>query len=393
MKNLYKSASALLAGLAGAALFFWVALLMHWGGLGQPAQVATSATSSGPAPQLTAAAAPATGAMSPAQIYQKYGNSVVQIVSTFSGSDSGPNDIFHQGQQPEQGIGSGFVASPDGYILTNAHVVTNATSMTGGPTSKASDVEVNFPNGKKAKAQIVGYDLTSSDIAVLKVDPSGLDLVPAVLGDSDKVQVGEPVVAIGSPFGIYASSLTAGVVSAVNRTVESPEAGFTINNAIQTDAAINKGNSGGPLFNSNGEVIGLNEQIASSTGGSEGVGFAVPIDTAKKVMDQIINNGQVQYAFMGITGQTVDESVAQHKNLQVQKGALITSVQNGSPAEQAGLKANDVIVAIDDKAMTSMEDVTGYLLDKKPGDTIKVTYQRGGDKSDTNLQLGTRPQQ
>jgi len=283
-KKFINMATSAAAGIAGGALFFLIAFLLHWGGLNKGAQQVVTVPSA-PA-QLTEAPAPATGSMSPEQIFQKYADSTVQIVSTFPGQVS----LFHSSQQ--QGIGSGFVVSADGYILTNAHVVTNGSQAVG-TAVKASEVEVNFRNGKKAKAQIVGYDLTSSDVAVLKVDPGGLDLVPAALGDSDQTKVGEPVVAIGSPFGVYSNSLTAGVVSAVNRTVESPEAGFSINNAIQTDAAINKGNSGGPLFNSRGEVIGLNEQIASVSGGSEGVGFAVPINTAKKVMEQIINKGEV----------------------------------------------------------------------------------------------------
>lgn len=381
-KKIVNVATSAAAGIAGGALFFLVAFLLHWGGLNQGAQQVVTVPSA--TAQLTEAPAPAAGVMSPEQIFQKYADSTVQIVSTFPGQVS----LFHSSQQ--QGIGSGFVVSADGYILTNAHVVTNGSQAVG-TAVKASEVEVNFRNGKKAKAQIVGYDLTSSDVAVLKVDPGGLDLVPALLGDSDQTKVGEPVVAIGSPFGVYSNSLTAGVVSAVNRTVESPEAGFSINNAIQTDAAINRGNSGGPLFNSRGEVIGLNEQIATVSGGSEGVGFAVPINTAKKVMEQIINKGEVEYAYLGIVGQTVDENVAKRQGLSVDKGAFITEVQPDSPADKAGLKSGDVITAIDGQEMSSMENVTSYLIQKKPGDKVKVTYVRDGDSHDTEVELGKRP--
>lgn len=379
------------AGFIGAALLLLLAFALHVGGLGNDTGngTAPAATVSGTSSQAQFTEAPAPGAaVSPEQIFQKYGDSAVQIVSTFQGTGG---SLFHGGQQQEQGIGSGFVANADGYILTNAHVVTSDTSQTGGPSTKASDVEVDFRNGKKVKAQIVGYDLTSSDVAVIKVDPQGLDLVPAVLGDSDKALVGEQVVAIGSPFGVYSSSLTAGVVSAVNRTVESPQAGFTINNAIQTDAAINRGNSGGPLFNSHGEVIGLNEQIATNSGGSEGVGFAVPINTAKKVMDQILTNGEVEYAFMGIVGQTVNQSNTQSQSLSVDKGALLTDVQSGSPAEKAGLQKGDVITAIDGKPIDSMENVSSFLVDKKPGDRITVTYIRDKASHDTEVELGKRP--
>ncbi len=379
------------AGVAGAAILLLLAFALHIGGLGnEPASQpqATQATATAPQ-EFTQAPAPAGAAMTPEQIFQKYGDSAVEIDSTFQSQGGG---FFNMGQQPaEQGIGSGFVVSKDGYILTDAHVVANSGSQTGGPAGKAAKVQIKFRDGKTVQAQVVGYDLTSSDVALLKVDPKGLNLVPAVLGDSDKVQVGEPVVAIGSPFGVYSSSLTAGVVSAVNRTVESPEQGFTINNAIQTDAAINRGNSGGPLFNSQGQVIGLNEQIATTSGGSEGVGFAVPINIAKKVEAQIIKTGQVQYAFMGVVGQTVDSDLAKTQRLSVDHGALLTEVQSGSPAEKAGLKQGDVITAIDGQNMNTMEDVTAYLVQKKPGDKIKVTYTRGKDSHDANLQLGQRP--
>lgn len=389
------------AGVAGAAIFLLIAFALHIGGIGkeaastsQPAQTAASALQ-----EFTQAPAPSGANMTPQQIFQKYGDSAVEIDSTFQ-SQSGQGDIFNMGQQPaEQGIGSGFVVSKDGYILTNAHVIANTGSGQGGlgqgglggPAEKASKVQVKFKNGKTAQAQVVGYDLTSSDVAVLKVDPAGLNLVPSVLGDSNDVQVGEPVVAIGSPFGVYSSSLTAGVVSAVNRTVESPQQGFTINNAIQTDAAINRGNSGGPLFNSRGEVIGLSEQIATTSGGSEGVGFAVPINIAKQVEAQVIKTGHVQYAFMGVVGQTVDKGLAQTQGLSVAHGALLTEVQSGSPAEKAGLKQGDIITAIDGHAMSSMDDITAYLVQKKPGDKIKVTYTRSKDSRDADLTLGQRP--
>ncbi|MHB1389701.1 MAG: S1C family serine protease [Thermoleophilia bacterium] len=384
-KNLLYIANGAVAGLAGAALFFLCAFSFHWGGIGQSQLMTTipAADSSASVSQVVSATA---GGLNPTQIYQKYADASVQIVSTFSGSGS---SLFNSGSSGGKGIGSGFVANAEGYILTNAHVVID-TETSNTPT-KASKVEVNFRSGKKAEATIVGYDLTSSDVAVLKVDPSGLALVPAVLGDSGKVVVGEPVAAIGSPFGEYSSSITSGIVSAINRTVQSPSAGFAIQNAIQTDAAINRGNSGGPLFNSSGEVIGLNEQIATTSGGSEGVGFAVPINTAKQVMDQIITNGSVQYAWMGVVGQTLDAQTAKDMNLTVDKGALISDVQTGGPAQAAGLQKNDVIIKIDDQDITRMEDVTGILITRKPGDKVNVTYVRGGDTLKVEFALGTRP--
>jgi len=367
----------------GAALLLWLAFIVHVGGLGETQSTVTIPSSTSET-QFTASPVPAGGSISPEQIYQKYADSVVQIVSTFPGQ----SNLFRS-PEPEQGVGSGFVASTDGYILTNAHVVTGESSQSAA-AQQASDIEVNFKNGKKAKATIVGYDLTSSDVAVIKVDPQGLDLVPIPLGDSDKVTVGEPVVAIGSPFE-YASTITSGIVSATKRTVESPSTGFTIQNALQTDAAINPGNSGGPLINARGEVIGLNEQIASSSGGSEGVGFAVPINTAKQAMEQIISKGSVEYAWLGVVGQTVDQGIAKEENLSVDQGALITEVVSGAPADKAGLQKGDVITAIDGQTMTSMENVSGYMAQHHPGDKVKLTYRRGSDTRDVEVELAKRP--
>lgn len=382
-KNLIYIVNGIIAGLAGAALFFMAAYFLHWGGIGQDRTTVTVPGASGA--QVTQPVSTG-GGLSPAQIYEKNADSTVKIISTI---ESGRTTPFHPNGQGSQSIGSGFVVSPEGYILTNAHVVVDYQNNT---PLKASKVEVNFRNGKKAEATVVGYDLTSSDIAVLKVDPQGLDLAPVTLGDSEAVVVGEPVVAIGSPFGLYSSSITAGIVSATNRTVESPESGFVINNAIQTDTAINSGNSGGPLFNSRGEVIGLNEQIATVSGGSEGVGFAVPINTAKLVMEQIIAKGQVEYAWMGVVGQTVDAQTAKDLNLSVDKGALVSDVQSGGPVEKAGLQKGDVIIKIDDRDITSMEDVTDVLIDRKPGDRVKVTYMRGSESKEVEVELGKRPE-
>lgn len=381
MKRIGNIAASTGAGLAGAALFFALALVLNLGGLGDEA--GDSASTSAPV-HYTAAPAVSGEGLSPAQIYERYADSVVQIATTFAAE----SNSLRSGPE-QQGIGSGFVVSAEGYILTNAHVVAieGVQAAVG-----ASEVDINFRNGQTAKAVIVGYDLTSSDIAVLKVDPEGLDLVPAVMGDSDSVPVGEPVVAIGSPFGVYASSITSGIVSATNRTVESPEAGFSIQNAIQTDAAINRGNSGGPLFNSRGEVIGLNEQIASLSGGYEGIGFAVPINTARQAMDQIIATGEVQYAWIGIVGQTLDEDTAARLDLGITAGALIGEVQAGAPAESAGLKQDDVITAVNGVEVKAMEDVVRILSGFKPGDRVQVTYVRGREEPETvEIELGKRP--
>jgi S1-C subfamily serine protease len=384
-QKLINIATAIVAGLGGAALFFLVAWSLNWGGLGEEQQaepVSAMPPQLSSVPTASPSAEPVSGNLTPEQIYEAYADSSVQIVSSF---DSG-NDFFGSGQDQE-GIGSGFITDSEGYILTNAHVVSLE-----GNGDRADNVTVNFRNGESAEAEIVGLDLTSSDVAVIKVDPEGLDLVPAVLGDSDAVNVGEPVVAIGSPFGLYSSSITAGIVSATDRTVESPESGFVIQDAIQTDAAINRGNSGGPLFNLKGEVIGLNEQIISVSGGSEGVGFAVPINTAKRVMSQILEKGEVEYAWMGVVGQSVNSESAEQMELSVEKGALVIEVVEDGPAAAAGLESEDVIIKVDDRDIESMEDVTGLLVEFKPGDKIKVTYIRGDDTEETELELGRRPE-
>jgi len=386
VKKFLDITSSAIAGIAGAALFLWLAFILNLGGLGQTQNTVTIPGTS--ETQFVSAPASEGVAMGPEQIYQRYADSTVQIVSTFNSQTS---NLFRSSQE-QQGVGSGFVASTDGYILTNAHVVTNDTSLSTQMQTpqQATDIEVKFKNGKKTTATIVGYDLTSSDVAVLKVDPQGLDLVPVILGNSDRVVVGEPVVAIGSPFE-YASSLTSGIISATQRTLESPSSGFSIQNALQTDAAINPGNSGGPLIDSRGEVIGLNEQIASSSGGSEGIGFAVPINTAKQAMDQIISKGSVDYAWLGVVGQTLDADTAKSHGLPVDKGALISEVVSGAPAEKAGLKVGDVITAIDGQEMSTMEAVSGYLALRRPGDQVKVTYVRGADSQDVQVELAKRP--
>lgn len=386
MRKLSNIIIGAVAGIGGAALFFLIAFMLNWGGLGQSSTTTTVTVPTEMPAQISSTPVSDGQVMGATQIYDKYAESVVQIVSTFQA----PSDFFHTGQE-EQGIGSGFVVSSEGYILTNAHVITTEGTTTSGQGATAKDIVVHFKDGKQANASIVGYDVTGSDVAVLKVDPADLNLVPVILGDSSQVQVGEPVVAIGSPFGIYDSSLTAGVVSAIDRNVESPESGFVIQDAIQTDAAINRGNSGGPLFNTTGQVIGINEQIVSESGGFEGVGFAVPVNTAKRVMDEIIATGEVKYAWIGVVGQTIDEQVASEMDLPVDQGALVTDVMDGGPAQQAGMQSNDIITAFEGQQVTSMEDVTDQLLNYNPGDEVKITLLRNGENKDIEVTLGTRP--
>ena len=232
--------------------------------------------------------------------------------------------------------GSGFVVSDEGYILTNSHVVTTAGESDPGDTPRAADtVYVQFRDGERVPATVVGWDVFD-DVGVLKVDPGDHAVSPVPLGDSSTVVVGEPVAAIGSPFG-QESSLSVGVVSATERSIDSITSGFNLVDAIQTDAPINRGNSGGPMFNAAGDVIGINAQIRSESGTAEGVGFAVPINAAKRSMEQLIQTGKVRYAWLGVTTQTVTPRIAERFGFAEMRGAAVQSVAGGSPADRAGL--------------------------------------------------------
>ena len=357
----------------------------------------------------TAAVAPATSTVSmsstttgltPAEIYQKYSAGVVEVFSTFPASQS--QSPYGQSSGPVQGLGSGFVVSTDGHILTNAHVVEN-----NGQRATTVSVVFKTADGKdstKVPATIVGVDETS-DVALLKIDPAKAPaLLPLTLGDSDAVQVGEPVVAIGNPLG-YDFTVTSGIVSATDRNLQSPN-GSVIPNGIQTDAAINEGNSGGPLINAAGEVIGINEQIASQSGGNQGLGFAVPINTAKSVVGQLEATGKVTYAWLGIQGQSVTSDVAGALGLKVDNGVLVAAVTKDSPAAKAGLKGGsqqtqlqgqtyvaggDIITAIDGQAVTSMEDLIAVINQHKPGETVTLTVVGGSSTKDVQVTLTARP--
>jgi len=266
-----------------------------------------------------------------------------------------------------QGQGSGFVYDGDGHIVTNAHVV-------GG----ASSVSVKFWNGKSYPAQVVGTD-ASTDLAVLKVNAPVSELFPLSLGDSTKLVVGDPVVAIGSPFGLE-GTVTSGIVSALHREMTSPNQ-FAIDNSIQTDAAINHGNSGGPLLNSQGKVVGITSQIESNSGGNEGVGFAIPSSTVGSIAAQLISSGKAQHAFLGVV----------LRDSSSQAGATISQVRAGTPAARANLRAGDVITAAGGKPIASASELRAVINAHRPGDTISITYRRGGQSHTVNVKLAARP--
>jgi S1-C subfamily serine protease len=294
-------------------------------------------------------------------------------------------------QQQSTATGSGFLVDNDGHILTNAHVVQGAKR-----------VDVQLGDGDTQQAQIVGTD-PSTDIALLKVDNTE-DANPLPLADSSKVQVGDPVVAIGNPFGLD-RTVTTGIVSALQRQIQAPN-GFSISDVIQTDAAINPGNSGGPLIDGAGQVIGINSQIESQSGGNEGVGFAVPIKTAADVVSQLENGGEVQRAYLGLSGGDITPSIAQALNLPVQQGVLIEQVLNGGPADDAGIKGatgqatiggqtvpigGDIITKVDGKQISGMDEVISAVNEHKPGDELTLTVWRDGQQRDVTVKLGDRP--
>jgi S1-C subfamily serine protease len=324
------------------------------------------------------------------EIYKQEGRGVAFIEARGVSSDQGsPFGLPQEGDA----TGSGFVVDEQGDILTNAHVVEGADS-----------VQVSFDeSGTSVPAEVKGVD-TSSDLAVLKVDPSDVKggVTPVPLGDSSKAEVGDPVIAIGNPFG-YSRTVTQGIVSAVQRQIQAPN-GFTISNVIQTDAPINPGNSGGPLLDGNGRVIGINSQIATGGGqGSVGIGFAVPIDTAKKLLPDLKAGETIDRAYLGVDMQGVNKQLAEDLNLPVDHGALIASVKSGSPAEDAGLRGGrtetssgipaggDLIVAIDGKDMADEEAVATEIAAHKPGDKVEIEYYRGNDKKSVTVELSKRP--
>ena len=290
--------------------------------------------------------------------------------------------------------GSGILIDSDGHVLTNAHVVDGAKSIT-----------VKFGDGDPLPAKVLGVD-DSTDIAVLSVDPGQVDAKPLPLGDSDSVRVGDGAIAIGNPYGLD-RTVTSGIISALQRQISAPN-GFTISNVIQTDAAINPGNSGGPLIDAAGRVIGINSQIATGSGsnGSVGIGFAVPIDTAKSVAEQIIDGGSFEHAYLGIEGTDLTPALAKVLNLDVDEGVVVEKVTPDGPAADAGLQSGsatvaidgaqmtaggDVITAIDGKQISGMDDLIAAVNAKQPGDSITLTVLRDGSSHEITVKLGDRP--
>ncbi|MHB8468310.1 MAG: S1C family serine protease [Gaiellaceae bacterium] len=353
------------------------AALALGGGAGAGIYAAASGGTS-QSPAVSTAVAPAqpavakTSITSLEQLYKNVTPGVVDITVTEStGSSSGIPGFPGGGSGTTQAEGTGFVYDTAGHIVTNAHVVDGASS-----------IAVHFKDGKTAKATLVGAD-DSSDVAVLKVDVAASELHPLTLGSSAAVLPGEGVVAIGSPFGLT-ESMSAGIVSAINRTITAPN-NYAIAGAIQTDAAINHGNSGGPLLDTNGDVIGVNAQIQtdanSTSSNNAGVGFALAIDGVKQVADTLIAGGKVQHAYLGVSVGDVSAG----------SGAQIECIVPGSPAAGAGLKAGDIVTAIGSTAIANADDLTASMSAHQPGDKVTFTVTRNGSTKTIDVTLGTRP--
>ena len=328
--------------------------------------------------------------MSVQEIYQHAGPGVLQVTSTSVDS----SDPFF-GPQPRVSLGSGFVIDKDGYIVTNYHVI-----------ESARQIEVNFSGDDRVPATIVGVD-PSTDLAVLKINAQARALTPLPLGDSDAVRVGDAVVAIGNPFGLERTA-TAGIVSALQRQITAPN-GYTIDKVIQTDAAVNQGNSGGPLLNTQGEVIGVNSQIEPGNSGSTGnlgIGFAVPSATLREVVSQIRDRGKVEHAYLGVVTQPIDEVLARTYRLPVQQGVIVTEVIPGSPADDAGLKdgdrnvifggtsyvlGGDIVTAANGEQVASTDDLRRLIAEQDPGDAMTLDIRRGESKRTVSVTLGRRP--
>ena len=334
-----------------------------------------------------------TGTFDPARIYARSTPGVVTIYALF---EPGEGSDEHAAQ------GSGFVVSRQGHVLTSAHVITRRE---GGTLKPATRLFVEFNDRDRVPAELVGFD-PYDDVGVLRVEQGSHRLEPLPIGDSDRVVIGEPVAAIGSPFG-NVDSLAVGVVSATGRSIDSLSAAYSVVGAIQTDAAITYGNSGGPLLDAAGRVIGINAQIRTDTGDAAGVGFAIPINLATRSMRQLIGRGEVSYPYVGITSDDVTPSVARRLGFGVRRGALIVRVLDGGPAARAGLRGGrgqvevdgrlvarggDVIVAIGGREVRSKDDVARVLISRyEPGDTVSFTIVRDNERRSVSVRLAERP--
>jgi len=339
----------------------------------------------------------AAGDFNAAEIYERAAPGVVTIVSIFDASDS----ILGG----SAGQGSGFVVSDDGEIITNAHVVTNGGKGNGGGDPKpAKQVYVEFADRNRVAAQVVGFD-PDADVALIKVNPEEVELRPLELSGRNAVAVGEPVAAIGSPFG-ERQSLSVGVISANDRTIESLT-DFSIDHAIQTDASINPGNSGGPLLDAESKVIGINQQIETNSGSNSGVGFAIPVSAVRYSLEQLREGGEVEYAYLGVSTQALWPQLADELGIDADAGAVISEVVDGGPADKAGLQGSDdqitfqgsqvdtggdVILSVDGQRLVEESDLAELVSQRRPGTTVTLEILRDDGREEIEVELDARPE-
>jgi S1-C subfamily serine protease len=398
MSRFFRSSfgSALLGGAVVAAIG-WIAIAAGWLDAGEHTTTTTITAPLSSAPVDNTESSGDANTVN--EIYRHDGQGVAFIEATEPAEESSsPFNPFGEGESQGGGIatGSGFLIDTEGHIVTNNHVVEGATK-----------VEVKLGSSDVShEAEVVGTD-PATDVALLKVDVPADQQHPLSLGDSSKVQVGSPVVAIGNPFGLD-RTVTAGIVSALQRQIQAPN-GFAISHVIQTDAAINPGNSGGPLIDASGRVIGINSQIQTGggSGGNVGIGFAVPINTAREVVEQLEEHGEVKHAYIGISGGSVTPELAKALKLPVDKGVLVNEVVKDSPADKAGIEGGDteatiegakvnlggdIVTEVDGKPVSSMEEVVDKVNSAQPGDEMELTLLRGDNETKhVTVTLGVRP--
>lgn len=369
-------------------------------GCGDDDEAAVTTTAAGEGGRERVIVEASNGAFNPQAVYDKAAPGVVTVLSVFGG---GGGSILGGGGGAGQG--SGFVVGDDGEIVTNAHVVTDAEAGGAAEIDEAREVYVELADRNRVPADVVGFD-PFADVALLKIDPDGLDLVPVELGSSDEIEVGQPVAAIGSPFG-EEQSLSVGVISATDRSIDSLT-DFTIDGAIQTDASINPGNSGGPLLDAEGRVLGINQQIRTASGADEGVGFAVPVDAVSRSLDQLRDDAEADYAFLGVTTQALYPQLAERLEIDAPTGALVAEVVPDGPADDAGIEAGDqdlrfqgqevtgggdVIVSVDGQEVIAESDLAEAVSGHGPGDTVVIEVLRDGETEEIEVELGERPEQ
>jgi len=369
-------------------------------GCGDDDEAAVTTTAAGEGGRERVIVEASNGAFNPQVVYDKAAPGVVTVLSVFGG---GGGSILGGGGGAGQG--SGFVVGDNGEIVTNAHVVTDAEAGGAAEIDEAREVYVELADRNRVPAGVVGFD-PFADVALLKIDPDGLDLVPVELGSSDEIEVGQPVAAIGSPFG-EEQSLSVGVISATDRSIDSLT-DFTIDGAIQTDASINPGNSGGPLLDAEGRVLGINQQIRTASGADEGVGFAVPVDAVSRSLDQLRDDAEADYAFLGVTTQALYPQLAERLEIDAPTGALVAEVVPDGPADEAGIEAGDqdlrfqgqevtgggdVIVSVDGQEVIAESDLAEAVSEHGPGDAVVIEVLRDGETEELEVELGERPEQ